>query len=211
VIGQKSADRIRAASDAGHEIGFHAWDHHAWQENIDRMDKDAVQGFITAGVEMLAGITGHPPLCSAAPAWKCNDLVLLEKEKFPFRYNSDCRGQSIFYPVVAGKTLSQPQIPVTLPTYDEVIGQNGISGQNYNDCILSLIRPERLNVLTVHAEAEGIACFSLFEHFVKKAQSQGINFVPLGALLTDASCFRQSVIVKKEIPGREGWVSCQEI
>ncbi len=209
VIGKKLAHVISAASDAGHEIGFHAWDHHAWQENIDRMDKDAVRDVISAGVEMLTGITGHPPVCSAAPAWKCNDLVLLEKEKFPFRYNSDCRGESIFYPLVAGKRLSQPQIPVTLPTYDEVIGQNGVSAHNYNDYLLSLIRADRLNVLTIHAEAEGIACFSMFEDFVKKAQSQGICFVPLGALLADVSCFGQSAIVKKEFPGREGWVSCQ--
>ncbi|OQX08652.1 MAG: 4-deoxy-4-formamido-L-arabinose-phosphoundecaprenol deformylase [Desulfobacteraceae bacterium IS3] len=211
VIGKKLAHVISAASDSGHEIGFHAWDHHAWQENIDRMDKDAVRDAISAGVEMLTGITGHPPVCSAAPAWKCNDLVLLEKEKFPFRYNSDCRGESIFYPLVAGKRLSQPQIPVTLPTYDEVIGQNGVSERNYNDYQLSLIRPDRLNVLTVHAEAEGIACFSMFKDFVKKAQSQGICFVPLGALLADVSCFGQSAIVKKEFPGREGWVSCQHI
>ena len=127
------------------------------------------------------------PVCSAVPAWKCNDAVLTAKSKFDFKYNSDCRGQSIFYPVVDGQTLSQPQIPVTLPTYDEAVGKNGISDSNYNDYMLSLLNPSKLNVLTIHAEVEGIAKFDLFRDFLKKAKAKGVSFVPLGELLADSS------------------------
>jgi hypothetical protein len=35
---------------------------------------------------------------------------------------TDCRGEDVSYPVVDGKALSQPQIPSTLPTYDETKG-----------------------------------------------------------------------------------------
>ena len=72
--------------------------------------------------------------------FKISYTFLIEKSRFPFSYNSDCRGKSIFYPMVNGQPLSQPQIPVTLPTYDEVIGENGISDYNYNEYILSLIK-----------------------------------------------------------------------
>jgi hypothetical protein len=73
--------------------------------------------------DRLGDITGKPPACSAVPAWKCTPTVLEEKSRLPFAYNSDCRGQGLFYPVVDGRTLTQPQVPVTLPTYDEAIGQ----------------------------------------------------------------------------------------
>lgn len=53
--------------------------------------------------------------------------------RFPFEYNSDCRGVSPFYPVVDGKRLGQLQIPVTLPTYDEALGRDGVTNENYND------------------------------------------------------------------------------
>ncbi len=208
IIGEKLANVIRDTAQAGHEVGLHAWDHHAWQAHIDRMGADAIYQSLHRGVELLTQLLGHPPTCSAVPGWKCNDLVLEEKARFPFHYNSDCRGDSVFGPVAGGRELSQPQIPVTLPTYDEVIGRDGVSNDNYNAHMLGLLRPDRLNVLTIHAEVEGIVCLQMFEEFVRAALSQGHRFVPLGALIQDS----QPVVARiaaKEIHGREGWVACQ--
>jgi undecaprenyl phosphate-alpha-L-ara4FN deformylase len=207
VIGEKLGNIIRSAAEAGHEIGFHAWDHHAWQARLDTMTQEEIYHWIQRGVDMLSKILGYAPSCSASPAWKCTDSVLIEKSRFLFLYNSDCRGDRIFYPLINEKPLSQPQIPVTLPTYDEVIGQNGISDENYNEYMLSLIKPNKLNVLTIHAEVEGIACLTMFEKFVTQAKSQGITFVPLKTFLAESKQFDQAVMVKKEIPGREGWMA----
>ena len=211
VIGRKLGHIIRSVSDAGHEVGLHAWDHHGWQANMERMKSDAIFDSLDRGVALLTGILGCQPACSAVPAWKCNDLVLLEKAKFPFSYNSDCRGEEIFYPLIQGKALPQPQIPVTLPTYDEVIGHDGVSESNYNEYILSLMRPGKLNVLTVHAEVEGIICLEMFDRFLRMAQSIGAEFVPLRDLLSATQRIRRSTVAAKEIPGRDGWVSCQEV
>jgi len=210
VIGRRLAPLIRSVSEKGHEVGLHAWDHHQWQTKIDRMSGEGIHRCIDQGMAVLREIIGHTPVGSAAPAWKCNDLVLLEKMKFPFTYNSDCRGNEIFYPVVRGKTIPQPQIPATLPTYDEVIGRNGISEKTYNEFLVSLLKPERLNVLTIHAEAEGIVCLEMFGRFLQKVRSMGGRLVPLGELLMDARDIQPGVMVPREIPGREGWVSYQE-
>ena len=209
VIGRKLSSIIRATADAGHEVGLHTWDHHAWQAHLDRMDRDAINRALQKGVDMLTEILGHPPTCSAAPAWRCNDLVLTEKGKFPFRYNSDCRGRTLFHPVVENAGLAQPQVPVTLPTYDEVVGRNGVSHGNYNAYVLSLLRPDGLNVLTIHAEVEGIVCATMFEDFLDQAASKGIVFVPLGRLLEETSQIGRSPVVPREMPGREGWMACQ--
>jgi len=209
VIGEKLGKIIRSTSDADHEVGLHAWDHHAWQAHLDTMDSDAIHRSLYRGVDLLTRVLGRPPACSAVPAWKCNDLVLVEKDKFPFDYNSDCRGTSIFQPLVEGKQLSQPQVPVTLPTYDEVIGHNGVSNRNYNDYLLSLLEHEKLNVLTIHAEVEGIACLEMFDSFIKMAQSREASFSPLGSFLKDLPALGRAAIIEEEIPGRAGWVSCQ--
>ena len=211
VIGQKLGHIIRSVSDTGHEVGLHAWDHHGWQANIERMKGDAIYRSLKRGGALLSCILGRQPACSAVPAWKCNDLVLLEKAKFPFNYNSDCRGEEIFYPLVRGKALPQPQIPVTLPTYDEVIGHNGISDTNYNEYLLSLIRPDKLNVLTIHAEVEGIVCLEMFDRFLQMGKSIGAEFVPLKDLLTATQRIECSTVASREIPGRDGLVSCQEV
>lgn len=209
VIGKKLPDIIRDAANMGHEIGLHAWDHHAWQAHISNMDSETIHKSINKGVELLTEILGHPPECSAVPGWKCTDLVLEQKNRFQFRYNSDCRGKSIFFPLVKSKKLFQPQIPVTLPTYDEVVGRNGITDENYNEHILSLMVPDKLNVLTIHAEAEGIICEQLFDNFLRDAISRDIMFVPLGELLAYHTQSKTARITARQIPGREGWVSYQ--
>ena len=210
VIGKKCAAEIKRAADEGHEIGLHAWDHHAWQAKIDSMDGNAIHRHLEQGFELITKICGKPPTCSAAPGWKCNSEALLQKERFAFRYNSDCRGTSVFMPKIVGAHLTQPQIPVTLPTYDEIIGRDGITNDNFNDHMLSLIKPDQLNVLTIHAEVEGIICRELFDDFLTKAAQRGIEVVPTVGLLCSGTEPPEGAIVPHTLPGREGWIAFQQ-
>ena len=209
IIGKTLSPIIHSAAREGHEVGVHAWDHHAWQTHIGSMDAHTIYGEIGKAVELLKEIIGKTPACSASPGWKCNELVLLEKGRFPFAFNSDCRGEDIFYPVVRGRKLSQPQIPVTLPTYDEVIGRKGIKNSNYNDYLISQLKRDGLNTLTIHAEVEGIALTEMFEGFLLTARTKGASFVPLGKLIKNAPPIGAATVVPGQVQGREGWVSCQ--
>ena len=209
IIGKKFNGIIRDTAADGHEIGLHAWDHHAWQVHIDKMPGEMIHADLTQGFDMLSDIPGAQPVCSAVPGWKSTERVLIEKERFPFTYNSDCRGKNIFYPMVDGKTLIQPQVPVTLPTYDEVIDRNGINAENYNDYLLSLIQPDKLNVLTIHAEVEGVVCIGMFKQFIEKARARGYEFTTLGNVLALTSSIPSSTIKKGSVKGREGWVAVQ--
>ena len=208
-IGEKCADVIRATANAGHEVGLHAWDHHAWQARLDTMDGVAIRRNLTRCTESLTRIMDRPPTCSAAPSWKCNDTVLREQLAHPFAFNSDCRGSSVFLPVVDGHALPRPQVPVTLPTYDEVIGRNGVSDANYNEFLFARLRPDSLNVLTIHAEVEGLARETLFEEFIRLCAAKNVVFVPLGNLVTDGPPPVQAPMVRGSVPGRDGWVACQ--
>ena len=211
IIGKKLEHIIQSTGDDGHEIGLHAWDHHCWQAHIDTMNKERIYRSIKRGVDRLTEIFGKPPICSAVPGWKCNDLVLIVKNDFNFIYNSDCRGETVFKPLVRNRQLPQPQIPVTLPTYDEVVGHNGITRENYNEYLFSLLRPGRLNVLTIHAEVEGIVCLDIFKKFLISARERGVSFAPLGNLLNETSLIDQAAIIHQEISGREGWVAHQRL
>ncbi len=210
VIGKKWGEVIKNAADAGHEIGFHAWDHYSWQAHIDNMPEDLIRETIQKGIDSLENITGRKILCSAAPGWRCTDDVLKVKNNFPFKYNSDCRGNKIFYPVIDRTVLDQSQIPVTLPTYDEVVGKSDITDDNYNDYIISLLHPDKLNVLTIHAEVEGIIHLKMFADFIKRTMKNGWRFVPLIELLDDTPNIETSGIVQREINGREGRICVVE-
>ncbi|WP_432460673.1 4-deoxy-4-formamido-L-arabinose-phosphoundecaprenol deformylase [Agarivorans sp. QJM3NY_25] len=206
VIGHKLASVIKQADLAGHEIGLHAWDHHKWQMKTDSMSPTELAKELSKGYQMLSDIIGKEISCSAVAGWRCTETTLDEKEAFPFRYNSDCRGKSIFVP----KSGMAPQIPVTLPTYDELIGQEGVDEHNYNQAILDKIKPNALNVYTIHAEVEGIVCAEMFEQLLIQAKQHNIEFVPLSDLLDQHyETWPQDSILNIEIEGREGWLSHQ--
>ncbi len=210
IIGKNLAEPIRRAADEGHEIGLHAWDHHAWQARIDSMDSEAIYRHLERGVQSLTRICGRAPTCSAAPGWKANETMLLQKERFAFEFNSDCRGSSVFIPEVDGRRLTQPQVPVNLPTYDEIIGRDGINNATYNEHLLSLIQPDQFNLLTIHAEVEGIACHEMFDEFLQSAAERNIEVVPTGNLLHDSALYPADRIAPRRLPGREGWIAFQE-
>lgn len=209
IIGKNNAEIIRKAANRGHEIGLHAWDHYTWQQHLDEMSQERINTELSKAYDSLNTILEKPPACSAVPAWRCHNGVLIEKEFFPFQYNSDCRGKSLFIPEVGEAPLSQPQIPVTLPTYDEIIGRNGITDINYNEYILDQIRPDQLNVYTIHAEVEGFSRMPLFHQFLHAADERGIEFVPLSHLLKRNEALPSSKLSCGSIPGREGWGAVQ--
>lgn len=209
-IGKALGEIIQITDQSGHEVGLHAWDHHKWQKQVERMSGAQSHEEIHKGYAALSKILAHQPDCSAAAGWKCTEQVLLEKDKFGFRYNSDCRGTSIFRPIVGEHTCA-PQIPVTLPTYDEIIGRNGITNANYNETLLNMIQPGQLNVLTIHAEVEGIICADMFEEFLQQAHARGMRFVPLHKLLPPLTEIPPGKIRLGTLPGREGTMCLQVI
>lgn len=202
-IAQRLGDVLRSARDLGHEVGLHAWDHHHWQFHALTMSPAELDEDLRRGTAALLDALGVPVRCSAAAGWQCNDDVIRAKEPFGFHYNSDCRGASIFRPVIDG-VAHTPQVPVTLPTYDELIGRNGIRDESYNGYLLSQVRPGKLNVLAIHAEVEGISRHRLFRDFLDQAGRRGIRFATLGELRDAVVDLPQGRIASASQPGREG-------
>ena len=209
VIGKRCPNSMRDTAGAGHEVGLHAWDHHYWQARLARLDQHAIRAEVGRGYDLLADILGRAPDCFAAPAWRVTPEALHALEQFPFRFESDCRGHSLFWPMIDGRQLSHVQVPTTLPTYDELIGLK-CTLETYNEYLLNMIRPDRLNVLAIHAEAEGINCLTLFQDFLGKARQRDIVFEPLGVILSQTGKIVVSGIQKAAVAGREGWLACQE-
>ena len=73
----------------------------------------------------------------------------------------------------------------------------------------AVAEPDKLNVLTIHAEVEGIVCLEMFRQFLGKAAAKDISFVPLGTLLQEFYDINLAAVIRDELPGREGWISRQ--
>ncbi len=199
-------EQIRFARDAGHEIGLHAWDHYAWQTHVAGFSEAKILAHLRRGREALEGILGERVQCSAVPGWRCTEKVLLAQAHMGFAYHSDCRGVSVFAPVVEGKILA-PQVPVTLPTFDEAVGRASVTAENYNDFILGALKPVGLNVYTIHAEVEGGSQLDAFDALLRTAKARGVRFVPLREVLPENA--PKGRVVLAPMGGREGWVAQQ--
>ncbi len=211
LIGKHCAAVIQETQAAGHEIGLHTWDHQRWQSQIDNFNLEDFNSIVKRGYDFLTEILEKPPTGFAAPAWRITDDGLKTLSRFPFNYASDCRGKSIFRPQTKNEKTGEKlhiEIPTTLPTYDEIIGQQ-CDLDSYNNYLLDLIKPDQLNVLTIHAEVEGIFCQELFADFLVQTRSRNIKFKPLGTLLPPAAEIPPGTIDKITQPGREGWIAAQ--
>ena len=135
-IGRRCAPMIRDTAACGHEIGLHAWDHHAWQSHSSDWSIEQQREQTNLGLARLSDIIGRRVDCSAVAGWRCDQRTIEAKQRLSLRYNSDCRGVEIFRPRLANNQAGIPQVPVTLPTFDEVIGHR-IDRLGFNDFILS--------------------------------------------------------------------------
>jgi len=208
-IGRDLGHLMRRAHAAGHEIGLHAWDHHGWQANAGRWNQEQLIEQIRQGVDSLGDILGEKIMCSAAAGWRADERVIEAKQAFGFRYNSDCRGHGLFRPTLTGGGLGAPQVPVDLPTFDEVVGPH-VAASDYNAFILKRFTPETLNVYTIHAEVEGILMANDFRQLLVDARRQNICFRPLGELLPETpETLPVGQVLRGTLGGREGWLGVQ--
>lgn len=205
-IGKGLGEIMRRVSDAGHEVGLHAWDHHAWQSRVGHWDVARQRREIRRGVDVLEQIIGRKIQCSAVPGWRSNQDTVDAKEGFGFLYNSDCRGSQMFRPLSKDGEAGIPQIPVDLPTYDEVVGCD-TDPEHFNGYILERLLRATLGVYTIHAEVEGIVLASEFASLIREMREHGLHFGPMRDLLpSDLSTLPTGYLTQGTLDGREGWL-----
>lgn len=209
IIHTRAAAEMRSAREAGHEVAIHGWDHVQYHDLLDRKSRQWLQDWFDRAHDAFANVFGERAKGAVSPAWRSNDATLEIQEAFGLDYAGDCRGAEPFYPIVKGRTLKTLQIPTTLPTMDEMLGQDGMGGHEVNERIFSLIREDALNVYALHTEVEGGALAAEFDAFLAGLMDRETRILThaqwLPELLTQNPPAR--CMTRREIPGRAGWVS----
>ncbi len=198
---------VRRALEGGHEVGIHAWDHVYVQDCLERISKEEYLSLYRKAEALYKDICGRAPTEIAAPGWQLSHAVLEAEQELGLAYASDVRGYSPFMPVFEGVEYGVPQIPTTLPTMDEIYGLPGINDVTIPKAWLDGMDKE-WNVLTVHAEMEGISKLTVFENFLNMAKALGTEFRTLGEYAREASLPRGEIVMGT-LTGRAGTLARQ--
>ncbi|HEY8249711.1 MAG TPA: polysaccharide deacetylase family protein [Burkholderiales bacterium] len=209
-IGRRGASTLRAARDAGFEVGIHCWDHVRWQDHVALADSDWTERQMRRARERFTAIFREIPRTWGAAGWQTNRHAAWVEER-EFDYASDTRGRGPFRPLWDGVAIGCPQLPTTLPTLDELIGVDGIDEGNVAAHLLDLTAQKSPHVFTAHAELEGGALLGAFEALLRGWKAQGYELVALRSLFEslDLAQLPRHDVVYGEIPGRTGKVALQ--
>jgi undecaprenyl phosphate-alpha-L-ara4FN deformylase len=212
-IGKRHAAVMRGVSDAGFETGIHCHDHFKWQDYLFRMSLDETREEFGKALDEYRRIFGCDALTAGAPGWQATAASRQVYDEAGFLYASDTRGDSAFFPEIAGRVFKTLEIPSTLPTFDELLGRPEFPDEKIVPHYLRLLNSERSNILTIHAEIEGMMKLPLFRELLTAFVNQGVQLVRMDDLARDLLAHREKVpvlpLVMAEIEGRSGLVASQ--
>jgi len=202
---------LRRAVAEGHELGVHGYDHIYWHDRAVSLEAGEVAAEVDRAVAVFRDIVGRDPKGFAAPGWQCSAASLVCLDRGPFTYHSSTRGVRPYRPRIDGIEGRLPEIPTTAPTLDELLGL-GMSEDDAVDTMQRSLNDDRLNVLTVHAEVEGGACYSAFSALLDRIHPTTcfVRLMDIARAL-DVATLPVIPVVQGTRPGRAGTVSCQTV
>ena len=207
-IGRRCADTLRRASATGFEVGIHAWDRVAWEQNIRNAENPWVESEMGKARARFEEIFAQPAKAHGAAGWLMNRHALRLTQRLGFDYASDCRGSHPFVPVIDGEIVACTQLPTTLPTLDEILAlEPGCSPDSAADRILQLSSAiAGDHVFTLRAELEGMKFANSIERLISGWKSKGYQLVALRDIHStlDLQALPRHTVSFVETPGRRG-------
>jgi len=213
-IGIRCADVMRKARDAGFETGIHTWDHVKWQDGVVDADAEWTLRQMTRATERYESIFAAPARVHGAAGWQMNTHSYRYTQRLGFDYASDTRGSHPYIPVMDAELVACPQIPTTLPTFDELIGLDGTTAHNVAQRVIDVAERTPAaagHVYTLHAELEGGKLLPQFEELLRHWRRTGTEMLSLAAYLEAAgtSDLPRHRVERGTVPGRSGTLAVQ--
>ena len=212
-IGRRCVEAMHRVRDAGFETGVHSWDHVKWQDGVATANARWIETEMRRACDRYEEVFGEPPRAHAAAGWQMSRHAYRMTQRLGFEYASDTRGAAPFMPVCDAELVLCPQLPTTLPTFDELIGLDGVSPENVHERVLaaSATASDHDHVFTLHAELEGMRLAGAFERLLEGWRTRGCELVALRTLFEALEPARlpRHAVARGEVPGRSGELAVQ--
>jgi len=216
-IGREAGGVMRSVHENGFEVGLHTYDHVRWQDYVAGASEAWTRIEFERGMNAFKQVFGFFPTSHAAAGWQINAHALELEREYGLKYASDTRGQTPFWPLLEGRRSSCPQLPTTLPTFDELLGREGIDESTIAEAVFRLSEKsaassaDPLQVFTLHAELEGMLLLDSFESLLTQWQAAGVTIARMAAIHQQAiqRPLPDQTVIMGEVPGRSGLLAIQ--
>jgi len=175
LISRRCAESMRAARDAGFEVGIHAYDRAAWLQHALGADGAWTRKEMWQARAAFREVFQEEANVHGAPGWRMNRNAFRLTQQLGFGYGSDTRGVDPFVPVWQAELVACPQLPTSLPTLDETMRIGNASAEAAADVILerSADTAGGGHVYTLRVEMEGMRYAHVFERMLQTWKGRG--------------------------------------
>jgi peptidoglycan/xylan/chitin deacetylase (PgdA/CDA1 family) len=213
-IGRRAGDAMRCAYHAGFEVGLHTYDHVRWQDYVADATAAWTRTEFERGLQAFERVFGFLPQSHAAAGWQINAHGLALEREYGLRFASDTRGGPPFFPLLGEAVSDVAQLPTTLPTFDEILGLDGVDESNVADAVFRLSAAnaaDPVQVFTLHAELEGLLLLPAFEQLLLKWRESGAEILRMSKIheIAMQHPLPARAVVLGEIKGRSGRLAVQ--
>lgn len=211
-IARRGGVQMRCVRDAGFEVGVHCYDHTSWQDFVTRRGPEWARRQMGLAVARFGEVFGEAPRVHGAAGWQMSAAAFEFEEQFAFHYASDTRGTGPFQPLLGQRHSLCPQLPTTLPTFDELIGLDGVHAGNVHQALLARTSsPRPHQVFTLHAELEGMKLLPTLQKLLTGWQAQGYELVSMASMVAELKPAQLPVCAVRSgtVPGRSGTLAVQ--
>jgi len=221
-IGRRAGDVMRGVHDAGFEVGLHTFDHVRWQDYVANASASWTRAEFERGLEAFHQVFGFAPASHAAAGWQINSHGLELEREYGLKFASDTRGRTPFWPTLPGGGEPCLQLPTTLPTFDELLGRDGVTESNIGERMFarSLTAAQEaaaepaggeVQVFTLHAELEGMRLLDAFDDLLRRWRDAGARLGGMGELHAEVQhrSLPHQPVQMGEVAGRSGRLAVQ--
>lgn len=178
---------IKSCLNAGHDIGIKSFDSVGWFFGALDASYEWTKQSLDWSNEVFEEITGFKPRLHSASGFVVNKYLFELEDENDFAIAMDTKGKTAFLPEYLSSTSNVIQMPVTLPSIEELLLLPDINLDNVHEYLFveSQIPLQHGHVYDVRASYEGRAWLPILEKMIVMWNSSQWEFFTITDMLKD--------------------------
>ena len=164
-LSKKFKTLIKNCAADGHDVGIKSFDSATWQSHALTADREWTKRSLQWSVESFVDLLGRQPEIHSASGFVINAHLLQLEQELGFKLGLDTRGKTAYFPEYQSVGSQTMQLPVTLPSIEELLLSDGIDLDNVHEYLFveSQQQLPHGQVYQVRAAYEGRAWLDVLE------------------------------------------------